>query len=105
MAVVFGSPNLFLLENCRCQNDTCFCLVCRRRQADSIVGPLRGKGQLRTFFDTILPLAREVRAEAVFKLPRNKLFMEKFTRRNAYPIINISTSNPGQKINQNISRC
>ena len=83
MAVVFGSPNLFLLENCRCQNDTCFCLVCRRRQADSIVGPLRGKGQLRTFFDTILPLAREVRADAVFKAQRNKLFMEKFTRRNA----------------------
>ena len=73
MAVVFGSPNLFLLENCRCQNDTCFCLVCRRRQADSIVGPLRGKGQLRTFFDTILPLAREVRAEAVFKASKKQI--------------------------------
>ena len=73
MAVVFGSPNLFLLENCRCQNDTCFCLVCRRRQADSIAGPLRGQGQLRTFFDTILPLAREVRAEAVFKASKKQI--------------------------------
>ena len=44
MAVVFGSPNLFL----------------------------RGKGQLRTFFDTILPLAREV-ADAVFKATKKQI--------------------------------
>ena len=94
MAVVFGSPNLFLLGNCRCQNDTCFCLVCRRRQADSIVCRLRGKGQLRTFFDAVFKASKK---QAV----HGKVYKEECLSDNIY----ISTSNPGQKINQNISRC
>ena len=60
--------------------------ICRRRQA---VGTLRGKGQLRTFFDTILPLAREVRAEAVFKASKKhivhgKVYKEECLADNTY---------------------
>ena len=60
-------PNIFLLQNSQRHNDSCFCIQCRQRRADAIVGPQRTKDELRLNFVRNLPADREERSNAVFE--------------------------------------
>ena len=64
-------PNIFLIENNHLHNAFCFCIQCRKRRADAIIG--RPKDYLRLNFIKNLPLGREARSNAVFEHTQSQI--------------------------------
>ena len=68
-------PNLFLLDNRH--DPTCFCVLCRQRRADGIIGQDRTEESLRQTVQINLPRDRKARSYAVLEVTKEQIVFGK----------------------------